>query len=100
MLRATLDAAKLALGRIPHKDEPILTTVTGQPWVESRFSTKFSATKNRAGLTHLHFHDLRGTAITMLAESGCTNSEIASITGHSMKHIEKSSRPTWRERAS
>jgi integrase len=88
-LRATLDAAKRALGRIPHKDERILTTVEGGEWVESHFSTKFSATKNRAGLTHLHFHDLRGTAITVLAESGCTNSEIASITGHSMKHIEK-----------
>jgi hypothetical protein len=89
MLRETLDAAKLALGRIPHKDEPILTTVTGHPWVESHFSTKFSAAKNRAGLAHLHFHDLRGTAITVLAENGCTNSEIASITGHSLKHIEK-----------
>lgn len=89
MLRDTLDAAKRALGRIPHKDEPILTTITGQPWVESHFSTKFSATKNRAGLTHLHFHDLRGTAITVLAEHGSTNAQIASITGHSMKHIEK-----------
>lgn len=89
MLRATLDAAKRGLGRIPHKDELILTTVEGAPWVESHFSTKFSATKNRAGLTHLHFHDLRGTSITVLAENGCTNSQIASITGHSMKHIEK-----------
>jgi integrase len=89
MLQATLDAAKLALGRIPHKDEPILTTITGQPWIESHFSTKFSAAKNSASLSHLHFHDLRGTAITVLAENGCTNSEIASITGHSMKHIEK-----------
>lgn len=89
MLRATLDAAKRGLSRIPHKDEPILMTVEGLPWVESHFSTKFSATKNRAGLTHLHFHDLRGTSITVLAENGCTNSQIASITGHSMKHIEK-----------
>ena len=89
MLRETLDAAKRALSRIPHKDEPILTTVEGLPWVESHFSTKFSATKNRAGLTHLHFHDLRGTAITVLAENGCTNAEIAAISGHSMKHIEK-----------
>jgi len=89
MLRETLDAAKRALSRIPHKDEPILTTVEGLPWVESHFSTKFSATKNHAGLTHLHFHDLRGTAITVLAENGCTNAEIAAISGHSMKHIEK-----------
>lgn len=33
----------------------------------------------------LHFHDLRGTAVTMLAEAGCTVPEIASITGHSME---------------
>ena len=42
MLRETLNAAKLALGYIPHKDEPILTTIIGQPWVESHFSTKLS----------------------------------------------------------
>jgi hypothetical protein len=45
-------------------------TVDGLPWVESHFSTKFSATKNRAGLAHLHFHDLRGTSITVLGETG------------------------------
>jgi hypothetical protein len=28
-------------------------------------------------ITDLHFHDLRGTAITMLAEAGCTVPEIA-----------------------
>ena len=50
---------------------------------------KLSATKSCAGLTHPHFHDLRGTAITVLAENECTNAQIASITGHSMKHIEK-----------
>ena len=50
---------------------------------------KFSATKNRAGLTHLHFPDLHGTTITALAENECTNAQIASITGHSMKHIKK-----------
>jgi hypothetical protein len=33
----------------------------------------------------LHFHDLRGTTVTLLAESGCTLPEIVSITGHSLR---------------
>jgi hypothetical protein len=57
--------------------------------LESHFSTKFSATENRAGLTHLHFTICAVRAITVLAENGCTNSEVAFITSHSMKHIEK-----------
>ena len=28
------------------------------------------------------------TAVTMLAEAGCSNAEIAAITGHSMQHVE------------
>ena len=40
-----------------------------------------------AGLVDLHFHDLRGTAVTMLAEAGCTVPEIAAITGHSLKTV-------------
>lgn len=87
-LRASLDAYRLSLGRIPHKDETILTTPTGATWTEGHFSTKFSAAKNQAGLRDLHFHDLRGTAVTILAENGCTGPEIASISGHSMKQVE------------
>ena len=36
----------------------------------------------------LHFHDLRGTAVTRLALSNCTVPEIASITGHSMETVQ------------
>jgi integrase len=36
----------------------------------------------------LHFHDLRGTAVTRLALSGCTVPEIAAITGHSPRDVE------------
>jgi integrase len=38
-----------------------------------------------AGITDLHFHDIRGTTVTMLAEAGCTLPEIASITGHTLR---------------
>jgi hypothetical protein len=33
----------------------------------------------------LTFHDLRGTAVTRMAEAGCTVLEIAAITGHSLR---------------
>ena len=35
----------------------------------------------------LHFHDLRGTAVTLLSEAGCTPQQIATITGHSLKTV-------------
>ena len=36
----------------------------------------------------LHFHDLRGTAVTRLALSGCTVPQIAAITGHSSRDVD------------
>jgi len=32
----------------------------------------------------LHWHDLRGTCVTMLSEAGCTDAEVAAITGHAI----------------
>src|SRR5262249_6340764 len=37
----------------------------------------------------LHFHDLRGTAVTMLSEAGSTPQQIATITGHSLKTVHR-----------
>lgn len=87
ILKETLEQYRLALKRVPRHDETILTTIKGMPWTEKHFSTKFSAAKNRAGLIELHYHDLRGTAVTVLSEAGATPQEIASITGHSLKYI-------------
>ena len=42
-----------------------------------------------AGIVDLHFHDLRGTTVTMLAEAGCTLPEIASLTGHSLRRAQE-----------
>ena len=38
-------------------------------------------------MTGLTFHDLRGTAVTRLALAGCTEAEIATITGHSLRDV-------------
>ncbi|MCH7544708.1 MAG: tyrosine-type recombinase/integrase, partial [Proteobacteria bacterium] len=54
-----------------------------------------------AGLVGLTYHGLRYTAATKLAEAGCSNKEIASITGHkSLAMIEKYTRDADQERLS
>jgi hypothetical protein len=46
-------------------------------------------TCKKAGITGLHFHDIRGTTVTMLAEAGCTLPEIVSITGHTLRSAQE-----------
>ena len=41
----------------------------------------------KAGISGLTFNDLRGTAVTRLALVGCTEAQIASITGHSLRDV-------------
>lgn len=79
-LRAMLDGME-------RKGVLILTTPSGRAWTKRYFNEHWHEASLRAGITDLHFHDLRGTAITMLAEAGCTPLEIAAITGHTFKHV-------------
>lgn len=65
----------------------IMTTPSGRPWSKRYFNEHWHKASVAAGILDLHFHDLRGTAITMLAEAGCTVPEIAAITGHGLKHV-------------
>ncbi len=76
------------LDQVQRRSTVILTTTKGLPWKSDWFRNQWGKASKAAGITELHFHDLRGTAITMLAESGCTSSEIAAITGHSLQHVE------------
>lgn len=65
----------------------VLTTKTGSPFKARYFKAQWEAATTKAGIADLHFHDLRGTAVTMLAEAGCTTPQIAAITGHSLKTV-------------
>ena len=65
----------------------VLTTKTDRPWKARYFKAQWEEASKKAGITELHFHDLRGTAVTMLAEAGCTTPQIAAITGHSLKTV-------------
>jgi integrase len=86
VLKAALDA------RCPEEaDGPILCNSRGQPWTGDGFRTSWGKAFDRANLdgTDLRFNDLRGTAVTRLALAGCTVPQIASLTGHSLKDVER-----------
>ncbi len=65
----------------------ILTNKRGMAWAPNAFRKQWGDACRKAGITGLTFHDLRGTAVTRLAEAGCSAAEIASITGHSMRDV-------------
>lgn len=78
----------------------ILTTKTGVAFKPRYFGRQWEDATKAAGLDSvmlpgfeepvgLRFHDLRGTAVTLLSEAGSTPQQIASITGHSLKTVTK-----------
>lgn len=82
-LKVALDKAKAS-----KKDAvTILTTEGGTTWTESGFRASWRKACAKAGVIDVTFHDLRGTAVTRLALAGCSEAEIATITGHSLRDV-------------
>lgn len=79
-LRAALDAA-------PRRSVTILTNTRGLSWTADGFGTSWYKASRRGGILDLTFNDLRGSAITMLSEAGCTPQEIATLSGHTLKSV-------------
>ncbi|HEX3664826.1 MAG TPA: tyrosine-type recombinase/integrase [Rhizomicrobium sp.] len=87
-LRTMLDSA-------PKSCPFTLSRADGRPWHTAkndkalgyawRERMKASGLYDKDPQERLHLADLRGTAVTLLAEAGCTVPEIVSITGHTMK---------------
>lgn len=75
---------KAMLDTLPKRGPLILTTPSGLPWKKRYFSQRWDDACSKAGISDLHFHDLRGTAITRLAEAGASVPEIAAVTGHNL----------------
>jgi integrase len=65
----------------------ILTTMEGTPWTPDGFRASWGKAIKKAGVVGITFNDLRGTAVTRLAMVGCTEPQIATITGHSMRDV-------------
>jgi integrase len=77
-LKAALDAA-------PRLSPVILLNSDGKPWTADGFRVSFGKAQRKAGIAGVTFNDLRGTAVTRLAEAGAEVPEIATITGHSLR---------------
>lgn len=78
-VHASLKAALDARGK---RHVMLLTSPQGKAFKPTHFSHRFKKAADHAGLTGLSFHGLRVTAAVMLAEAGCSETEIQSILGH------------------
>jgi integrase len=78
---------KVALDAAIKRSTIILTNSDGKPWTPDGFRASWRKACKRAGIVDVTFHDLRGTAVTRLALAGCTEAEIATITGHSLRSV-------------
>jgi integrase len=79
-LKAALDAAT--------KHGPIILTSTDKrPWTPDGFRASWGKACKKAGIADVTFNDLRGTAVTRLALVGCSEPQIATITGHSLRDV-------------
>ncbi len=80
-------ALRRLLDELPRASPLILTTKTGLSFKKRYFAELWERATKAAGIEGLHFHDLRGTAVTMLSEAGSNPQQIATITGHSLKTV-------------
>jgi integrase len=81
-LKAALDAAAGS-----RKSPIILVTSAGRPWSPNGFRSSWRKACAKAGVAGVTFNDLRGTAVTRLAVAGCTEPEIATLTGHTLQQV-------------
>jgi integrase len=70
------------IAETPTEQLTFLTTQFGRPFTAAGFSNWFRGQCDAAGLPHCSAHGLRKAAARRLAEAGCTEHEIAAITGH------------------
>src|SRR5215813_10157425 len=78
---------KAALDKAAKVSTLILNSSDKRPWTQDGFRASFRKAQKKAGVVGVTFHDLRGTAVTRLALAGCTEAEIATITGLSLRQV-------------
>lgn len=90
-LKKTLDAAprRGALILLTKTDRAFQKRYFAEKWDEVYVSAKLPGVDPVDPKARLHFHDIRGTTVTMLFEAGCTVAEVASITGHSLRRAQE-----------
>jgi integrase len=78
---------KAALDSAAKRGPMILTSSEKRPWTSDGFRASWRKACAKAGIVGVTFNDLRGTAVTRLALAECTEAEIATITGHSLRDV-------------
>ena len=78
---------RAVLENSPRTATVILTNKRGMAWQPNRFRKAWGDACRKAKIAGLTFHDLRGTAVTRLAEAECSPVDIATITGHSTRDV-------------
>jgi integrase len=96
VIRDILDAIWERRQAIGSDEVRVMLNSWGRPWTNRAFGHAFTRWKNEVLDDHptlgsefrdLHYNDLRGTAATRLRTAGCTDAQIASITGHKESSI-------------
>jgi integrase len=83
------DALRNVLADIPKRSTVVLTNSLGRPWTANTLGSTFSTVKGAAGLSKLHFHDLRGTAATRFYTAGLPGHVIAEILGWEGEYVSR-----------
>jgi integrase len=84
------DRLQMVIESLPKVSPVMLTNSRGLPWRGNSFRKAWGAVQTKAALTGtVAFTDLRGTAVTRFFEAGCTDAEIATFTGHSLRDIHR-----------
>jgi integrase len=78
---------KAALDGTTKRSTLILVNSDGTPWTQDGFRASWRKACAKTGIVGVTFNDLRGTAVTRLALAECTEAEIATITGHSLRDV-------------
>lgn len=76
-----------ALAAVPRQSPIILLNSEGRPWTSDGFRSSWAKACKACGIVGLTFHDLRGTAVSRLALAGCTEMQVATLTGHSVRDV-------------
>lgn len=86
-LKIMLDKAKSENKSLTHV---LLDETTGKPYTRDRLCHRFREICDKAEIDKsIQFRDLRRSCVVRLAEHGCTNAEIAAISGHSINETAK-----------
>lgn len=79
--------ARVAVMAAPRTAATILTRDDGKSWGLDHFRHEMTAAIKGAGLVGVVTHGLRATAGRWMAEAGCSEREIMSITGHTTSNM-------------